>query len=236
MKQVTLPWSVPVVVALCLTACATGPLPIVIHEDRSLSVWLKFDPASGSGHRHPVDIPEDRLGTVLSGLRIVPRHVIGGLFGIDKEGDPVFVPAEVSRLAPILSQALRKASPRDMVTFYQVGGDRSTGALITSGGMVFRNGYLYVILANAKTSPSTKLYETGHEVDTRDDPVLPLARFNFSVGFSPETALVPKGLAKDSEATDRYLDPAKVVVIDLSKLPGPQGRRPPGPALPSAGR
>ena len=231
MKPFSLPWAFQIVVVLSLAACASGPAPIVIHEDRALSVWLKFDPLSGSGHRHPADISTARLGAVLSGLRMVPRNAAGGLFGVAKEGDPVFVSTEVARLAPILRQAFLKASPRDLVAFYWVGGDRGTGPLITSGGMAFRNGYLYVMLANARTSPSTKIYETSHEVDTREDPVLPIARFNFTVGFDPQSALVPRSQAQDPDATDRYVDPAKVVVIDLAKLSGAQGAGAPSAPL-----
>ncbi len=232
MKPFALPWTLQIVVLLSLTACGSGPAPIVIHEDRALSVWLKFDPLSGAGHRHPADISSERLASVLAGLRMMPRNAAGGLFGVAKEGDPVFVSTEVSRLAPILRQAFLKASPRDLVTFYLVGGDRATGPLITSGGLAFRHGYLYVMLANARTSPSTKIYETSHEVDTREDPVLPIARFNFSAGFDPQAAVVPKGQAKDPDATDRYIDPAKVVVIDLVKLSGAQ--RAGTPSTPSA--
>lgn len=202
-----------------IIGCTTGPAPIVIHEDRTLSVWLKFDPIAGAGHRHPTEISSARMAALLGGLRVVPRNALASLFGAAHEGDPVFTPAEASRLAPLLSQAFLKASPRDMVTFYLLGGDRATGSLVTSGGLVSRNGYLYVIVANARTSPDTRIYETSHEVDTRDDPILPLARFNFLVKFIPPGAEIPKSQARDPESTERYVDPAKVVVIDLAGLP-----------------
>lgn len=217
-------------------ACVGGPPPIVIHEDRDLSVWLRFDPASGAGHRHPADISPDRMSTVLAGLRVVPRNALGSLFVGEQEGDPVFVPTEVSRLAPLLSEAFRKASPRDMVTFYLVGGNKGTGPLVTSGGLIARNGYLYVILANARTSPSTRLYETSHEVDTRDDPVLPIARFNFLVRFDPPTAEIPKTQPQVQDTSEHYVDPAKVVVIDLAKLPERQGLSPSGTSRLPVGR
>jgi hypothetical protein len=224
------------VAAILSGACVGGPLPIVIHEERDLSVWLKFDPVSGAGHRHPAEISAEQMGAVLTGLRTVSRGAIGSLFDGEQEGDRVFGPAEVARLSPLLSQAFRKASPRDMVTFYVVNGEKGAGPLITSGGLVARNGFLYVILANARTSPHTRLYETSHEVDTREDPVLPLARFNFLVKFDPASAEVPKGQARDSEAAERYVDPAKIVVIDLAKLPARQGRGPAGLAPSIGGR
>ncbi len=216
------------VAAIVFGACVGGPAPIVIHEERDLSVWLKFDPTSGFGHDHPVQISTAHMAAVLGGLRVLPRSAIGGLKASDERGDAVFVPSEVTRLAPLLSQALAKASSKDIATFYQRGGDRSTGPLITSGGMAWRNQALYIMLANARTSPATRLYETSHEVDTRDDPLLPIARYNFSVRFEPQEAEKPKG-----QAGDRYVDPAKVVVVDLGKLPGSQGSARPG-AAPSA--
>lgn len=202
-----------------IAGCVTGPAPIVIHEDRTLSVWLKFDPTAGVGHNHPATIVPSKMAAVLAGLRVMPRSTFGSLFTKGEEGDRVFSPSEVSRLAPLLSQAFAKASPKDMATFYAVTGERVSGPLVTSGGMVFRNGYLYLMLANARTSPSGKLYETSHEVDTRDDPLLPLVRYNFLVSFIPDRALVPKGHAQDRKTEERYLDGAKVVVIDLAKLP-----------------
>ena len=202
-----------------IAGCVTGPAPIVIYEDRTLSVWLKFDPTAGIGHHHPASITPSKMAAVLSGLRVMPRSAFGSLFTKGEEGDRVFSPSQVARLAPLLSQAFAKASPKDIATFYAMTGESVSGPLVTSGGMVFRNGLLYLIVANARTSPSGKLYETSHEVETRDDPLLPLVRYNFSVTFVPARALVPKGQAQDRETEERYLDGAKVVVIDPAKLP-----------------
>jgi hypothetical protein len=199
--------------------CATGPAPIVVHEDRQASVRVHFDPESGSGHDHPVSLAPEQVAGVLQGIRVSGRDVIVG-FGVfgDKKGSPAFLPSQVATLAPHLSQAMRKASPRDMATFYLV--TNLGGVHVTSGGMFHRRGHLYVILANAHTSPSSIQYENTYEPNLGDQPLLPIARYKFEVSFEPADAWIPNSQAKKQDQYDRsYVDEAKQLVIDLSRLP-----------------
>jgi hypothetical protein len=222
-------WSVLVGLGCALTGlwsggCTTGPAPIVIHEGRQETVWLQFDPRAGAGHSHPFSMTPEQMTTVLKGLRVKNRDVIGG-FGLlsDKDGSPALSSREVMAVAPHLSHALRKASPRDIATFYLVAHDQGRGPLITSGGVFVRNGHLYVILANVRTSPNSTQYENTYEVNLKDQPLLPIARFKFTVGFTPVEARLPGEATRSADGYPDYLDDSKLVVIDLARLPGQAG-------------
>lgn len=211
------------VVAICcvLAGCVTEPPPIVVHEDPHLSVWLMFDPeANRPGHSHPVTFTQEQVEAVLKGLSVVDRNEAIGeareLFSKGQESTPAFSPAQIRTLAPLLVQAFKKASPVDLVTFYFLSGDKR----VTSGGVFVRSGRLYVILANFRTSPSTKIYETTYELDARESPLLPVARFLYFVGFTPREAWIPSARARSLDGYERYLDESKLVVIDLAKLFG----------------
>jgi hypothetical protein len=222
---------------LLLAECAV-PAPIAIYEDKHDSIWLMFDPEAGAGHSHPASIAPEQLAIVLRGVRGQGRDVIGG-FGLFQEDDsaPVFSLAEITLLAPFLSQALKKASPQDMVTFYLTVPDPNRGKLVTSGGLFVRGGRLYLILANARTSPSSVQYENTYEIDTRDQPLLPIARYKFTVGFTPREAWIPNAQAKKQDGYEGYVDESKLLVIDLSRLPAENPSSPtPSPAGQPASR
>ena len=207
-------------VALVLSVgCAADPQPIIIHEDTPLSVWLKFDPSAGAGHSHPAAISSDQIAAILRGIGLQPRNHIAG-FGLfaKKSGAPAFLSAEVALLAPFLSQAFAKASPKDMVTFYLVSRNVDQGDLVTSGGLFLRNRHLYVILANAHSSKYSVQYENASPIDTRDQPLLPLARYRFSTIFTPQEAWIPNTQVRGKDGYDRYFDETKLIVVDLDRL------------------
>ncbi len=206
--------------SLLLAGCVTEPPPIVIYEDKRDSIWLKFDPeATGAGHSHPVTIASERMAKILEGILVADRsQIIGVIKGDETNWVPAFTPVQIKTLAPLLSEALRKASPKDMATFYLVIMDREHGKLITSGGLFVRNSRLYFILANFRTMPSSKIYETTYEIDTRSEPLLPTARFQFALGFRPKQAWIPNGEVRGKDGYERYLDESKLVIIDLPRL------------------
>lgn len=194
--------------------CAGWPAPIVIHETPHEAVWLKVEPRLGSGHDHPAVVSPVQIATALNGLRVTERDRLGlgALTTKDEDAKPPFTASEIASLAPYLSEALRKASPRDVATFYLVSSDPKLGRLITSGGLFVRGGRLIVILANARTPPSASPYEgMAYEIDNRDEPLLPVARYRFIVSFVPAEVRVPAGDVS-------YVDPARVVALDLGRL------------------
>ena len=209
-----------ILTGLWIGGCATGPAPIVIHEGRQESVWLHFDPKAGAGHSHPVSITSEQMAAVLKGVRVKSRDVIGGFELLsDKDSAQAFSTREILALAPHLSQAFKKASPQDIATFYLTTQDSGQGALITSGGLFVRNEHLYIVLANVRTSPSSIQYENTYELDIKDQPLLPIARFKFVAGFSPREAWIPNDQARKLDGYGgSYMDEAKLLVIDFKRL------------------
>jgi len=196
---------------------------VVIYETRRDSVWLKFDPeATGAGHSHPYSISQEQMAKVLRGVLVRNRDVVAG-FGLfaDDEASPAFSPQEVVMLSMYLSEALRKASPKDMATFYLTTGDPTRGRLITSGGLFVRDDKLYFILANSRTSPSSVQYENTYEFEARDEPLIPIAKKKFLIGFVPKEAWIPNSKVRGKDGYERYLDEAKLVIVDLPRLLAP---------------
>jgi hypothetical protein len=206
--------------AVFQAGCVTEPPPIVISEDRYQSIWLKFDPeAKGAGHSHPAAISSEQMEKILGGILIADRsQIIGTIKGSDTDWAPAFPPPKAKALAPLLSEALRKASPKDMATFYLINIDLERGRMVTSGGLFVRNGCLYFIMANYRTTPSSKVYETTYEIDTRDEPLLPTARYQFALGFRPKEVWIPNKELRGRDGYERYLDESKLLIIDLERL------------------
>ncbi|MGH7773836.1 MAG: hypothetical protein ACREQA_16550 [Candidatus Binatia bacterium] len=205
--------------AATLVSCVTTPAPIVIYEDRRDSIWLKFDPEAGTGHSHPYSMTSEQMAKILRGVWVKHREVIAG-FGLlgEGEGAPAFSGSEIAILTPYLAEALRKASPKDMVTFYVTRGDPTLGQLVTSGGLFVQDNRMYFILANSHTSPSSVQYENTYEFEARDEPLIPIARHKFTVGFSPKEAWIPNAAVRGKEGYERYLDESKLLVLDLPRL------------------
>ena len=217
-------WTRHLCLTVCLVAgfsgCSIAPPPIPIYDDPALLVTVSYDPRAGAGHSHPAVVSNDLVTAVLRGLLLQGRDVIGtfGLLGDDR-GTLVFIDRTLlSNLVPYLVTGLGKASPRDLVTFHLVQRDSQGAPLITSGGMFLRNHHLYVVLANARTSPSVTQYETTYEPNTRSNPLVPIARFKFKASFQPAEARIETAEAKKMDAWEGYLDESKVVVVDLERL------------------
>lgn len=205
--------------ALWLSGCAVSPPPIPIRDEPGLLVDIAYDPHAGEGHSHPASVSQDQLAIVLRGLQLERRDVTG-TFGVlsHARGAPAFSDRETTVLIPLLASGLSKASPRDLVRFYLVQPDEQRNPLVTSGGIFVRNQHLYVILANARTSPSSVQYETPYEPNSRLNPLVPIARFKFKTSFSPVDWQIATHQAKKVDSWDGYLDESKVVVVDLALL------------------
>lgn len=213
-----------------VTGCGAGPAPVIIYEDTQTSVRLQFDPESGSGHSHPVSITSEQMSTILRGIRTKGRDVVAG-FGLlaDVQGTAAFSTQDVALLAPKLSRALRKASPKDLATFYVVKVEAGQGAVITSGGVFVRKERLYIILANVRTSPYSVQYESNYTPDLREQPLLPIARFKFTAEFTPPDVRISYAQARREDGYERYLDDSKLLVLDLPRLFAQIGASPAAP-------
>jgi len=167
----------------------------------------------------------EAVTTVLNGVHIEDRDTITGMgfFG-SRNGNPAFTQAEMATLSLYLAEALKKASPKDMATFYMVVGDANHRRSITSGGLFIEaNRRLHLMLANCRSVPTGgQDYTSAMEVDTRDEPLLPVSPHRFAVRFQPVDAGVKSSKSNDVPSFPAYgsvyEDPAKSIIIDLDRL------------------
>lgn len=205
--------------ALSAAGCLATPQPIVISQTPGQVVEVRYDATAGKGHGHPRVLTVPQITSILKGVQIHDRDLVGtaGLL-MGSDAVPAFTDKEVAALAPHLVAGLAKASTVDLVSFYLAQRGSNRAPLITSGGVFVRNQRLYLILANARTSPSSIQYETTYETNSLGNPLLPIARFKFLAGFVPADWRVMTSEAKRLDDWEGYLDESKVVVIDLDRM------------------
>jgi hypothetical protein len=176
----------------------------------------------------------EQVGSLLRGVWIKRRDVASGAGpAAAKEETPAFSPADIVVLAPHLSKALSKASPKDLVTFYLAIPDTTHGTVITSGALVVRKDLAFLTLVNCRSYlAGGREMTTSAERHIREKPLAPVGSDSFVVGFSPAEARA--SWAQLDQRRERYRggpDEGKVVVIDLARLPAepPKASAPPGP-------
>jgi hypothetical protein len=210
---------------LCVSGCAPISSSVPIHDTPLTGVWISVDRAAETEHSHPYVFRPEDMEKILSGVQVEERDTITGtgLLG-STYAKPAFTQAEIGRVSTHLVEGLRKASPKDMATFYMVVNDGNQKRAVTSGGIfVDGNRRLHVILANWRSVPSGgQDYTMAVELDPRDEPLLPISPFRFRVGFLPGKAWLKsrseRGEPRFPAYRSAYGDPAKSVVIDLDVL------------------
>ncbi len=204
--------------ALCacvtLIACTSAPPPRTVYQDVRTAIQIQKDSQAGSGHSHPANLQVEQMVRILSGVRVQrDRQAVYQMLAGEADTVPAFTLPEALALAPHLVTALSTAKPDELVTFYRRISDASTGLAYTTGGLVMREGHLYLVLANYRQSPSDvmSLGIPAHEIDPYDNPLMSLKRAGYTVTFSPKEAEVHP--VKDGWNWD-FPDRGKVVVIN----------------------
>lgn len=209
------PTIVPIILAAAVVAACASPLPPrVIYKDAVTVVQVQHDPRSGQGHSHPAILSASLIAQVLSGLRVQKRSdIVLSLLTGDPETVPAFSAREIDDLAPRISQALATAKPTELVGFYRRVSDAGLGLGVSSGGVLVGDGLLYVVLANHRSRFSDVMREgTSYELDPVRDPLQSLRSRAFKLSF-----FIDRAVAHPTRAWD-YIDPGKVVVLDLQTL------------------
>jgi hypothetical protein len=179
-----------------LAAC--GPrqfTTVTIYDTPAVYVRLELDRTvtKGTEHSHPVSLKPEHIAAVLSGVRI--HEPIALVRGDILEQDPVprvhpaFTDTDITLFAPLFALALSKATPEEVVTFYQT---RKISALtreVTSGGLFVQGDELHLILANYRSH--TRYMADFGAAETQDDrrtPMQSLAPQDGRLEFEPDSA------------------------------------------------
>ncbi len=199
---------------LTVAACAASPAPRVVYKDATTLVQVQHDLHAESGNSHPATLAVPTIKQVLTGLRVQRRgDIVLSLVTGETEAVPAFSSAEIEDLAPRISQALATATPTELVGFYRRVSDSGLGLGVTSGGILVRDGLLYVVLANHRSRFSDAMREgLSYEVDPVRDPLLSLRSRAFKVSFVTDRAVAHPVKAWD------YIDSGKVVVLEIQTL------------------
>ena len=94
----------------------------------------------GEEHSHPISLTPEQIAAVLGGVRI--DEPIALVRGDILQRDPVprvhpaFTNKDITFFAPLLALALSKATPEEVVTFYQTRTISAITREVTSGGRV----------------------------------------------------------------------------------------------------
>lgn len=179
-----------------LAAC--GPrqfTTVTIYDTPAVYVRLEFDRTvtKGTEHSHPISLKPEQIAAVLSGVRI--HEPIALVRGDILEQDPVprvhpaFTDTDITLFAPLFTLALSKATPEEVVTFYQT---RKISALtreVTSGGLFVQGDELHLILANYRSH--TRYMADFGVAETQDDRLTPMQSLAPQEGrleFEPNSA------------------------------------------------
>ena len=102
---------------------------------------------------------------------------------------PAFTDKDIAFFAPLLALALSKATPEEVVTFYQTRAISAIAREVTSGGLFVQGDELHLILANYR-SHTDYMADLG-VAETQDDRLTPmqsLAPQGVRLDFDPHSA------------------------------------------------
>ena len=126
------------------------------------------------GHTHPISLTPEQMAVVLSGITVEEPWAKLPIYDDTSQPHrhPAFTEKEVMFFSPLLAVALSKATPEEVVTFYQSRYLSGTSREVTSGGLFVQGEELHIILANYR-SPTHYSADIG-VADTTDERLVPL--------------------------------------------------------------
>ncbi len=168
---------------------------VTIYDKPDAFVRLEFDRTvtKGAEHSHPISLKAEQIAAVLSGVRIHEPIPLAQGDILQRDHIPRIHPAfsdkEIELFAPLFAQALSKATPEEVVTFYQTRDISAITREVTSGGLYVQGDELHLILANYRSH--TRYMADFGVAETQDDRLTPmqsLAPQDGRLEFEPDSA------------------------------------------------
>ena len=168
---------------------------VTIYDNPNTYVRLEFDRTvtKGTEHSHPISLTPEQIAAVLGGVRIhEPIALVRGDILAQNpvpRVHPAFTDKDITLFAPLLALALSKATPEEVVTFYQTQKISAITREVTSGGLFVQGDELHLILANYRSH--TRYMADFGAAETQDDRLTPLQSLAPQEGrldFDPESA------------------------------------------------
>lgn len=168
---------------------------VTIYDTPNTYVRLEFDRTvtKGTEHSHPISLTPEQIAAVLGGVRIhEPIALVrGDILGQNPvpRVHPAFTEKDITLFAPMLALALGKATPEEVVTFYQTRKVSAITREVTSGGLFIQGDELHLVLANYRSH--TRYMADSGVAETADDRLTPmqsLAPQEGRLDFEPDSA------------------------------------------------
>jgi hypothetical protein len=168
---------------------------VTIYDKPAAYVRLEFDRTvkKGTEHSHPKSLTPEQIAAVLGGVRIdEPIALVRGdilLRDPEPRVHPAFTDKDIALFAPLLALALSKATPEEVVTFYQTRDISAITREVTSGGVFIQGDELHLILANYRSH--TRYMADFGVAETQDDRRTPMQSLSPQGGrldFEPGSA------------------------------------------------
>ncbi|HSF67626.1 MAG TPA: hypothetical protein VLA67_09380 [Nitrospiraceae bacterium] len=199
-----------------ITSCSPRQFTTVtIYDTPAAFVRLEFDRTvkKGTEHSHPISLMPQQIAAVLGGVIVhEPNAFIRGDI-LQRNPVPRIHPAfsdkDIAFFAPLLALAISKATPEEVVTFYQTRDLSLLSREVTSGGMFVQGDELHLTLANYRSSTGS-MADTGM-AETQDDRLTPMQSLSpqrTRLDFEPHSAKWKQetsGLEKVFQQDDRKL-------------------------------
>jgi hypothetical protein len=165
--------------ALCLGGCSTPQfqtLKIFDSPNRVVALRVMPDAYGGRGYDHPVSIKKEEMIRIMEGIRVEKRGLYGGASSGSSHLSPAFSQSEIQFFAPLIVKGLSRATPEEMVTFFETAEIETDGLeknyqLTTSGGFYVAGGNLYVVLSNFSVKTRTWQDNDRYEASYRNRPL-----------------------------------------------------------------
>ncbi len=185
-------------VILLLAACATMEAPpTAVYEDANRAVGLQrpADGYDGKRFSHPVSLTKDDVAAVMRGLYVVTQDVpLSRLAGGGKAvRRPAFSQKEIAFFAPLFVEGLRRATPDEVVTFYETAEISERDELTTSGAMFVRGDVMYVVLSNYGVRTAIWQDNEQYRAPVRHRPLTPIDPEPGRLVFVPAELMVRPG-------------------------------------------
>ncbi|MDH3504463.1 MAG: hypothetical protein OEM58_08045 [Nitrospirota bacterium] len=139
-------------------------LKVLDHPNRVVALQVMSDAYGGKGYEHPVTMTAEDMIRILQGVRV--EH---GLLGTSQH--PAFSDTEIGLFAPYFVEGLKKATPEEIVTFFETAHLDSENDLTTSGGLFVAGGNLYIVLSNFSVKTRAWQDNERYEASYRNRPL-----------------------------------------------------------------
>jgi hypothetical protein len=168
---------------------------VTIYDNPAAYVRLEFDRTVNkeTEHSHPISLTPEQIAAVLGGVRIEePIPLVRGDI-LQREAvpriHPAFTDKDIAFFAPMLAVALSRATPEEVITFYETRYLSATSREITSGGLFVQGDEFHLIVANYRSHTNYMAdYGVADSQDDRLTPMQSLAPQDGQLDFEPYSA------------------------------------------------